>query len=48
VYKDGHLIAHVKKENKLQILSTVIGERERFKDLSLREPSLEEVFFGVH
>jgi len=30
------------------MISAVMERKDRFADLSLREPSLEEVFFGVH
>ncbi len=47
-YKNGFVFASVRRENKLNLLSAIMGEKERFVDLSFREPSLEEVFFGVH
>jgi Cu-processing system ATP-binding protein len=47
-YKNGYLHASVPRENKLKIISAVMEEKDRFVDLSIREPSLEEVFFGVH
>jgi Cu-processing system ATP-binding protein len=48
VYRDGHIIASVRIENKLRILSVVMERKDSFIDLSVREPSLEEVFFGIH
>lgn len=48
VYRDGHIIASVRIENKLRILSLVMERKDSFIDLSVREPSLEEVFFGIH
>ncbi len=48
VFRDGHIIASVRIENKLRILSLVMERKESFIDLSVREPSLEEVFFGIH
>ncbi len=47
-YKNGYLLASVPWEKKLNVISAVMEEKERFDDLSIREPSLEEVFFGVH
>lgn len=47
-YKNGYLLASVPRVNKLRIISAIMKEKERFDDLSIREPSLEEVFFGVH
>lgn len=48
VYKDGYIIASVPREDKLRLLSAIMEKRESFIDLSIREPSLEEVFFGIH
>lgn len=48
VFRDGHIIASVRIENKLRILSLVMERKDSFIDLSVREPSLEEVFFGIH
>lgn len=47
-YKNGYLIANVPREKKMEIISAVIGEKGRFADFSMVEPSLEEVFFGLH
>lgn len=47
-YKEGHLLASVPRESKIRILSVLFQRRNGFTDLSIREPSLEEVFFGVH
>jgi Cu-processing system ATP-binding protein len=47
-YKNGYLLASIPQEHKMQAISAVMKERDRFVDLSIREPSLEEVFFGVH
>lgn len=47
-YKNGYLHASVPRKNKLKVLSAIMEEKDRFVDLSIREPSLEEVFFGVH
>jgi Cu-processing system ATP-binding protein len=47
-YRDGHLLASVPREDKLRILSSVMERKESFIDLSIREPNLEEVFFGIH
>ncbi|MBI4848551.1 MAG: ABC transporter ATP-binding protein [Nitrospirae bacterium] len=47
-YKDGHLIASIPREDKLRILSVIMERKESVDDISLREPNLEEVFFGIH
>jgi Cu-processing system ATP-binding protein len=47
-YKNGYLHASIPRENKLELISAIMEEKNRFTDLSIREPSLEEVFFGVH
>ncbi|MEW6410409.1 MAG: ABC transporter ATP-binding protein [Nitrospirota bacterium] len=47
-YKDGYLHASVPMENKLKMLSAIMAKRDGFVDISLREPNLEEVFFGIH
>jgi len=47
-YKNGYLLASIPREHKMKAISAVMKERDRFVDLSIREPSLEEVFFGVH
>jgi len=47
-YKNGYLHASIPRENKLELISAVMQEKDRFTDISIREPSLEEVFFGVH
>ena len=47
-YKNGYLLASIPRDNKLGLLSAIMEEKDRFTDISIREPSLEEVFFGVH
>lgn len=47
-YKNGYLHASISRENKLELISAIMEEKDRFSDISIREPSLEEVFFGVH
>ena len=47
-YKNGYLLASIPRDNKLELLSAIMKEKDRFTDISIREPSLEEVFFGVH
>jgi Cu-processing system ATP-binding protein len=47
-YKNNTLHASVPREIKLQLISAIMEEKDRFVDFSIREPSLEEVFFGVH
>ena len=47
-YKNGYLRAGIPREKKLEIITAIMEEKDRFIDLTFREPSLEEVFFGVH
>jgi Cu-processing system ATP-binding protein len=47
-YKNGYLFASIPRDNKLELISSIMKEKDRFTDISIREPSLEEVFFGVH
>jgi Cu-processing system ATP-binding protein len=48
IYRNGYLMASVSGEAKMEIIAALMKEKERFEDISIREPSLEEVFFGVH
>jgi Cu-processing system ATP-binding protein len=48
VIHGGRLVADVPRGDKLKILSTLMERQDGFHDLSIREPNLEEVFFGVH
>jgi len=45
---EGRLVAGVPRADKLRILSSLMERKDGFHDLSIREPNLEEVFFGVH
>ncbi len=47
-YKNGYLTANVQPEDKLKIISILMEKKNSFMDISIREPNLEEVFFGVH
>ncbi len=47
-YRNGYLIACVPPERKMSVLSTLMERKEYFEDISVSEPSLEEVFFGIH
>lgn len=47
-YMNGYLHASIPREHKLELISVIMKEKDRFSDISIREPSLEEVFFGVH
>ncbi|NOY64492.1 MAG: ABC transporter ATP-binding protein [Nitrospirae bacterium] len=47
-YRNGYLIANVPPENKMKILSSLMEKKNRFEDISITEPGLEEVFFGLH
>jgi Cu-processing system ATP-binding protein len=48
VYKTGSIVADIPRTDKIKILSVLMDRKEGVKDLSIREPNLEEVFFGVH
>lgn len=47
-YKDGYLTANIAREDKLRVLSALMDKKDSFIDISIREPNLEEVFFGIH
>ncbi len=47
-YSNGYLVVSVASERKLATIAAIMELKERFVDISIREPSLEEVFFGVH
>jgi Cu-processing system ATP-binding protein len=47
-YKNGYLLASISRGKKLELITAIMEEKDRFSDFSIREPSLEEVFFGVH
>jgi len=47
-YKNGFLLAKVPYENKMALLKVLLQRLDRVEDLSFTEPSLEEVFFGLH
>lgn len=47
-YKEGYLTASIRREDKLRLLSALMRKNGSFIDLSIREPNLEEVFFGIH
>src|SRR5512146_3032611 len=48
VLHGGRLVAGIPRADKFRVLSTLVARKDGFHDLSLREPNLEEVFFGVH
>jgi hypothetical protein len=48
VHKTGSIVADIPRMDKIKILSVLMEQKEGVKDLSIREPNLEEVFFGVH
>jgi Cu-processing system ATP-binding protein len=47
-YRDGVLTAEIPFEQKVAVLAAVVGLAAGIEDFTLSEPSLEEVFFGVH
>ncbi|MEO5356817.1 MAG: ABC transporter ATP-binding protein [Nitrospirae bacterium YQR-1] len=48
VVRDATLTADLPRDKKMGILSYVLEHKDSFADFSVREPSLEEVFFGIH
>jgi Cu-processing system ATP-binding protein len=48
VHAEGSITAGIPRTDKIRILSALMERKDGFMDLSLREPNLEEVFFGVH
>jgi len=46
--RDNYIIATIAREDKMKILSLLMQKRDYFVDLTVIEPSLEEVFFGIH
>lgn len=46
--RDNYIIATIAREDKMKILSSIMQKRDYFLDLTVIEPSLEEVFFGIH
>ncbi|MBF0609187.1 MAG: ABC transporter ATP-binding protein [Candidatus Magnetobacterium sp. LHC-1] len=47
-YRDNHLMADLPREHKFRVLSSILEQKNLFVDFSVREPNLEEVFFGIH
>ncbi|MBF0338130.1 MAG: ABC transporter ATP-binding protein [Nitrospirae bacterium] len=47
-YRDNHLMADLPREHKFRVLSSILEQKSLFVDFSVREPNLEEVFFGIH
>ncbi|MBF0487451.1 MAG: ABC transporter ATP-binding protein [Nitrospirae bacterium] len=47
-YAGGQITAELPVANKLKMLAAILGHKEDFVDFTLRQPSLEEVFFGIH
>ncbi|MCG6552894.1 MAG: ABC transporter ATP-binding protein [Candidatus Magnetominusculus sp. LBB02] len=47
-YAKGQLIAELPVDNKLSMLGLLLQHKDKFVDFTLRQPSLEEVFFGIH
>ncbi|MBF0343358.1 MAG: ABC transporter ATP-binding protein [Nitrospirae bacterium] len=45
---NGHLMADLPREHKFKVLSSILEHKNLFVDFSVREPNLEEVFFGIH
>lgn len=47
-YEEGILSATIPRADKLKILSALMDRKDSFTDISMKEPNLEEIFFGVH
>ncbi len=47
-FSRGSYKAGVPRENKMELMAALMEEKDRFTDLTIREPSLEEVFFGIY
>jgi Cu-processing system ATP-binding protein len=43
---DDHVKVHCRRELKLAVLTALMGLGDQLRDLQVREPSLEDVFFG--
>lgn len=49
IFKNGLISASIQRKDKLKLLSDLLMKRSgSFIDISVREPNLEEVFFGLH
>ncbi|MBF0464139.1 MAG: ABC transporter ATP-binding protein [Nitrospirae bacterium] len=46
--KDGSLVTDLPRDKKMRVLSCILEHKDSFSDFTVREPSLEEVFFGIH
>ncbi|MBF0520822.1 MAG: ABC transporter ATP-binding protein [Nitrospirae bacterium] len=46
--KDGSLVTDLPRDKKMRVLSCILDHKDSFSDFTVREPSLEEVFFGIH
>lgn len=44
--RDGHVAVQVRRESKMAVLAALAALGSRVRDLHVREPSLEDVFFG--
>ena len=44
---NGTIEASVSAGNKMRVMSVLMHRESEIRDLTIREPSLEEVFFGV-
>lgn len=47
-FKNGLISASIQRRDKLKLLSDLMKRYGSFIDISVREPNLEEVFFGLH
>lgn len=48
VKRDGYIYVSIPRNEKMRVLSALMEKRDSFIDLTVIEPSLEEVFFGLH
>ncbi len=48
IKKDGYIYVTINRGKKMRVLSALMEKKDNFADLTVIEPSLEEVFFGLH
>ncbi|MDD2874874.1 MAG: ABC transporter ATP-binding protein, partial [Azoarcus sp.] len=44
--RDDHVAVQCRRESKMAVIEALAGLDGRVRDLTVREPSLEDVFFG--
>ncbi len=48
IKKDGYIHVTIDRNEKMRVLTALMEKRDGFADITVVEPSLEEVFFGLH